>query len=144
MPALVTSNFRISNAKQFINSFQPSNWGGFQRTGDVSFIYMFIGKPVKWGETHAGYSDINVPAPDGDVQGNSYEPWRDMIALDRVANTDISHGIKKIEALDQRFDHNLHQAIMEIESEEAEEGLVIQISRVITLQKFIPTCCEIG
>lgn len=36
------------------------------------------------------------------------------------------HGIKKIEALNQRFDHNFHQAMMEIESEEAEEGLVIQ------------------
>ena len=36
------------------------------------------------------------------------------------------HGIKKIEALNQRFDHNFHQAMMEIESEEAEEGFVIQ------------------
>ena len=36
------------------------------------------------------------------------------------------HGIKKIKALNQRFDHNFHQAMMEIESEEAEEGLVIQ------------------
>ena len=36
------------------------------------------------------------------------------------------HGIKKIEALNQRFDHNFHQAMMEIESEEAEEGIVIQ------------------
>ncbi|MDC0057488.1 nucleotide exchange factor GrpE, partial [Alphaproteobacteria bacterium] len=32
----------------------------------------------------------------------------------------------KIEALNQRFDHNFHQAMMEIESEEAEEGFVIQ------------------
>jgi len=36
------------------------------------------------------------------------------------------HGIKKIDALNQRFDHNLHQAMMEIESEKVEEGLVIQ------------------
>ena len=36
------------------------------------------------------------------------------------------HGIKKIEALNQRFDHNFHQAMMEIESEEVEEGIVIQ------------------
>jgi molecular chaperone GrpE len=36
------------------------------------------------------------------------------------------HGIKKIEALNQKFDHNFHQAMMEIESEEAEQGLVIQ------------------
>ena len=36
------------------------------------------------------------------------------------------HGIKKIEALNQKFDHNFHQAMMEIESEKVEEGLVIQ------------------
>ena len=36
------------------------------------------------------------------------------------------HGIKKIEALNQRFDYNFHQAMMEIESEEVEEGIVIQ------------------
>ena len=36
------------------------------------------------------------------------------------------HGIKKIEALNQRFDHNFHQAVIEIESEEVEEGIVIQ------------------
>jgi len=36
------------------------------------------------------------------------------------------HGINKIDALNQKFDHNLHQAMMEIESEEAEEGLVLQ------------------
>jgi len=36
------------------------------------------------------------------------------------------HGIKKIEALNKRFDHNFHQAMIEIESEEAEEGIVIQ------------------
>ena len=36
------------------------------------------------------------------------------------------HGIKKIEALNQRFDHNFHQAMMEIESEDVEEGIVIQ------------------
>ena len=36
------------------------------------------------------------------------------------------HGIKKIEALNQRFDHNFHQAMIEIENEEAEEGIVIQ------------------
>ena len=36
------------------------------------------------------------------------------------------HGIKKIEALNQRFDYNFHQAMIEIESEEVEEGIVIQ------------------
>ena len=28
------------------------------------------------------------------------------------------HGVKKIKALDTKFDHNLHQAMVEIESDE--------------------------
>ena len=36
------------------------------------------------------------------------------------------HGIKKIKALETKFDHNLHQAMIEIESDEIEEGMVIQ------------------
>ncbi len=36
------------------------------------------------------------------------------------------NGIKKIESLDKKFDHNYHQAIMEIEEANVEEGTVIQ------------------
>ncbi len=36
------------------------------------------------------------------------------------------HGVKKIEALNQKFDHNFHQAMMEIENDDAEEGTVVQ------------------
>ena len=36
------------------------------------------------------------------------------------------HGIKKIEALKQKFDHNFHQAMLEIESDDFDEGTVIQ------------------
>ena len=44
------------------------------------------------------------------------------------------HGIKKIEALNKKFDHNFHQAMMEIESDEADPGLVIrEIQRGYTM-----------
>jgi hypothetical protein len=95
MPALVTSNFRIHNAQQFINSFNEPEWGGFRYPGGVSYVYLFIGKATSWDTTHAGYSDTVIPSPDGDVQGNAYEPWRDMIALDRVANTDVLLAAKR-------------------------------------------------
>ena len=36
------------------------------------------------------------------------------------------HGVKKIEALNEKFDHNLHQAILEVETIEVEEGNVVQ------------------
>ena len=36
------------------------------------------------------------------------------------------NGVKKIEALNKKFDHNLHQAMTEIESEDTESGIVIK------------------
>ena len=36
------------------------------------------------------------------------------------------HGIKKIEALNKKFDHNFHQAMMEIENDQKEPGTIIQ------------------
>ena len=35
------------------------------------------------------------------------------------------YGVKKIEALDKKFDHNFHQAVVEIENDEVEVGIVI-------------------
>ena len=36
------------------------------------------------------------------------------------------HGVKKINALNQKFDHNFHQAMMEVESNDVESGIVVQ------------------
>jgi molecular chaperone GrpE len=36
------------------------------------------------------------------------------------------HGIKKIKALNENFDHNLHQAMLEVEDNETEPGIVVQ------------------
>ena len=36
------------------------------------------------------------------------------------------HGVKKIETLNQKFDHNFHQAMMEVENNDMEEGTVVQ------------------
>jgi molecular chaperone GrpE len=35
------------------------------------------------------------------------------------------YGVKKIEALNKKFDHNFHQAVVEIENDEVEVGIVI-------------------
>ena len=35
------------------------------------------------------------------------------------------YGVNKIEALNKKFDHNFHQAVVEIESDEADVGMVI-------------------
>ena len=49
----------------------------------------------------------------------------DMIAQSAVATFD-KIGIKKIESLNEKFDHNLHQAMMEIENDEVEPGTIVQ------------------
>tara|TARA_Y100000590_G_C15367456_1_gene881245 strand:+ start:20 stop:649 length:630 start_codon:yes stop_codon:yes gene_type:complete len=36
------------------------------------------------------------------------------------------HGVQKIDALNKKFDHNYHQAMLEIESDSDEEGTIIQ------------------
>ena len=36
------------------------------------------------------------------------------------------HDVKKIDALNKKFDHNLHQAMLEIETDKEEEGIVVQ------------------
>ena len=36
------------------------------------------------------------------------------------------HGVKKIDALNKKFDHNFHQAMMEVENNDVEEGTVVQ------------------
>ena len=36
------------------------------------------------------------------------------------------NGVKKIHSLDKKFDHNFHQAMMEIERDDLEEGMVVQ------------------
>ena len=39
------------------------------------------------------------------------------------------HGIQRIEAADQRFDPNLHQAVFEVETADAAPGTVVQVLR---------------
>ena len=36
------------------------------------------------------------------------------------------HGVNKIEAINTKFDHNLHQAMVELEDDTADEGTVVQ------------------
>jgi len=59
------------------------------------------------------------------------EPIKNFInglkMLKKEFNTVLEqHGIKKIEALNKKFDHNLHQAMLEIETDKEEAGIVIQ------------------
>ena len=48
------------------------------------------------------------------------------MVLKEYKSTLEKHGVKKIETLNQKFDHNFHQAIMEVENNDVEEGTVVQ------------------
>ena len=43
-----------------------------------------------------------------------------------LSNALEKHGITKIDSLNKKFDPNLHQAMMEIENNEIDEGVVVQ------------------
>ena len=49
----------------------------------------------------------------------------DLIAQSTMATFE-KIGIKKIESINQKFDHNLHQAMMEIEKYDCEPGTIVQ------------------
>jgi len=49
----------------------------------------------------------------------------DLIAQS-VVSTFEKIGIKKIESLNEKFDHNLHQAMREIENDDLEPGTIVQ------------------
>ena len=48
------------------------------------------------------------------------------MVLKEYKSTLEKHGVKKIETLNQKFDHNFHQAMMEVENSDVEEGTVVQ------------------
>ena len=49
----------------------------------------------------------------------------DLIAQATVATFE-KIGIKKVDSINQKFDHNLHQAMLEIEKDELEPGIIVQ------------------
>ena len=48
------------------------------------------------------------------------------MVLKEYKSTLEKHGVKKIETLNKKYDHNLHQAMMEVENNDVEEGTVVQ------------------
>ncbi len=48
------------------------------------------------------------------------------MVLKEYKSTLEKHGVKKIESINKKFDHNFHQAMMEIENSEVDEGTVVQ------------------
>ena len=76
MAAIITEKFRTHNAKQFIEDFAESGQSN----------YVFIGRSHAWAD------DTSPPAP-ANSESEEIAAFEDMIALKKVSNTDISHGL---------------------------------------------------
>lgn len=114
MPSLVTDNFRVFAAEQFIESLEePYSSVGVPDSNDSSAasqayrskIYLFIGRSYNWNdltggavvEKYSGNSSVSDFAPPDPV--DSYdelsEIYDDMIAIKRVTRSDVSQVIRK-------------------------------------------------
>jgi hypothetical protein len=76
MAAIITGKFRTHNARQFIEDFSEANQSN----------YVFIGRSHAWAD------DTSPPAP-ANSESEELGAFEDMIALKKVASTDISHGL---------------------------------------------------
>jgi hypothetical protein len=114
MPSLVTDNFRVFAAEQFIESLEePYSSVDVPNADDTSSvaqayrskIYLFIGRSYNWRDTTSGavvekYSgsstvtDFSPPEP-VDSYDELNEIYDDMIAIKRVTRSDVSQVIRK-------------------------------------------------
>lgn len=78
MPSLITKNFRIHNAEQFLESFQESS---------PTIYYLFIGKATPFA------NDAAPTQPEDFISKVEYDYFRDMISLKRIQPSDVSHVV---------------------------------------------------
>lgn len=110
MPTTLTSNFRIHNAKSFVEGFSEGPKFVELENNEVTTevistnIYMTIGKTIPWsfpqdknfGVSNSDFSDLNPPLPLDHLQ-SEYGLWRNMISAKRVLSSDVSHVIPRID-----------------------------------------------
>jgi hypothetical protein len=110
MPSLVTDNFRVFAAEQFIESlaepFNNSNNAEADSSAAAqayrSKIYLFIGRSQSWPlekYSQSPWSPGTTDQAPPDVQdsfNDSNEIYDDMIAVKRINSTDVSKVIKRI------------------------------------------------
>ena len=82
MPAIITKDFRVHNAKQFEESFGE--------TADT--YYLAIGRPQAFADNQAfnDGTDASPPTPVDDVGQLEYYAYDDFLAAKKIASTDVS------------------------------------------------------
>jgi hypothetical protein len=106
MPSLVSDNFRVFAAEQFIESLEePYDSSGVPVADNTtaaynyrSKIYLFVGRPQNWTtEKYSGRSDVTEFEPPDvfDSFNEMNELYDDMIAVKRVTRSDVSKVVRK-------------------------------------------------
>lgn len=86
MSALITDQFRVFLADQFVNSFDTSETL-------PNTLYIFIGRPQPWPDSSGGDSTPPTPIDSFEQYSSIYE---DMVALKRILPTDIVPVVRRI------------------------------------------------
>jgi len=106
MPSLVSDNFRVFAAEQFMEALEepldssgnPLSDSSTEALRDRSKVYIFIGRSQTWNAERysgLGFNDIDtIPSPTDSFDELS-EIYDDMIAMKRITRSDVNQVIRK-------------------------------------------------
>ena len=77
MAQIITENFRVFNATQFV-----------EYIADTNNLYLFIGRPQSWDNEPTAPTPVNVP-----YQDTGY--WADTVALKRIVPNDFKQVVQR-------------------------------------------------
>jgi hypothetical protein len=81
MPSLITKQFKLVNAKNFIEQFSASSGNS---------LYMFLAKPSRWS------SDSDVPTAPVDNYQSYSKLWQEIVGLKRINFTNMVPVVPRI------------------------------------------------
>ena len=85
MTGLVTTEFRVTNAKQYIEMFNESE----------DNIFFFLAKNTPWTDSETGAVDENNPPNPVESKYDLRDVWSEMIALKKLIPSDVSLGLHR-------------------------------------------------
>ena len=90
MPALLTRETRIQNAKNFVRSILST-------TNDRDILYAFIGRAADWGlGTDSNGAEV-VPTPVDKLNANELTTRYNIIGIKKIGDSDVSHVVPRID-----------------------------------------------
>lgn len=78
MAAIITSNFRLDNAKNFLNDISTRS------------LYLFVGRSEPWVNTTTGLNDDSAITTPKDRQSDIIDAWQKMSAMKKINVSDTT------------------------------------------------------